>query len=51
MGDAALTLGRLDYDSLNRKFALGVSEGVEKGQADGHLRALSTRLGYDIAQA
>ena len=50
-GDAALTLGRLDYDSLNRKFALGVSEGVEKGQADGHLRALSTRLGYDIAQA
>ena len=50
-GDAALTLGRLDYDSLNRKFALGASEGVEKGQADGHLRALSTRLGYDIAQA
>ena len=50
-GDAALTLGRLDYDDLNRKFALGVSEGMEKGQADGHLRALSIRLGYDIAQA
>ena len=49
--DAALTLGRLDYDDLNRKFALGASEGVEKGQTDGHLRALSTRLGYDIAQA
>ena len=50
-GDAALTLGRLDYDDLNRKFALGASEGMEKGQTDGHLRALSTRLGYDIAQA
>ena len=50
-GDAALTLGRLDYDSLKRKFALGVGEGMEQGQADGHLRALSTRLGYDIAQA
>ncbi len=50
-GDAALTLGRLDYDDLNRKFALGTSEGMEKGQTDGHLRALSTRLGYDIAQA
>ena len=50
-GDAALTLGRLDYDDLNRKFALGTGEGMEKGQADGHLRALSARLGYDIAQA
>ena len=50
-GDAALTLGRLDYDSLKRKFALGVGEGMEQGQADGHLRALSTRLGYEIAQA
>ena len=50
-GDAALTLGRLDYDSLKRKFALGVGSGMEQGQADGHLRALSTRLGYEIAQA
>ena len=50
-GDAALTLGRLDYDSLKRKFALGVGSSMEQGQADGHLRALSTRLGYEIAQA
>ncbi|WP_321838136.1 esterase EstP [Pseudomonas kulmbachensis] len=50
-GDAALTLGRLDYDSLKRKFAFGIGEGMEQGQANGHLRALSTRLGYDIAPA
>lgn len=48
--DAALTGGHLDYDNLKRKFALGVSEGAEKGDTDGDLWALSTRLGYDIAQ-
>ncbi|VVN87486.1 esterase EstP [Pseudomonas fluorescens] len=48
--DAALTGGHLDYDNLKRKFALGVSEGAEKGDTDGDLWAFSTRLGYDIAQ-
>jgi len=48
--DAALTGGKLDYDNLERKFDLGVSEGGEKGDTDGHLWAFSTRLGYDIAQ-
>ncbi|MCE6979042.1 autotransporter domain-containing protein [Pseudomonas frederiksbergensis] len=48
--DAALTGGKLDYDNLERKFDLGVSEGAEKGDTDGHLWAFSTRLGYDIAQ-
>ena len=48
--DAALTAGHLDYDNLKRKFALGVSEGAEKGDTDGDLWAFSTRLGYDIAQ-
>jgi outer membrane lipase/esterase len=48
--DAALTGGHLDYDNLKRKFALGVSEGAEKGDTSGHLWAFSTRLGYDIAQ-
>lgn len=48
--DAALTGGKLDYDSLKRKFALGVSEGTEKGDTDGWLWALSGRVGYDIAQ-
>lgn len=48
--DAALTGGHLDYDNLKRKFALGVSEGAEKGDTNGDLWAFSTRLGYDIAQ-
>ena len=48
--DAALTGGKLDYDNLKRKFDLGVSEGAEKGDTDGHLWAFSTRIGYDIAQ-
>ncbi|KAB0566541.1 autotransporter domain-containing protein [Pseudomonas palleroniana] len=47
--DAALTGGKLDFDSLKRKFALGVSEGSEKGDTDGWLWALSGRAGYDIA--
>ncbi|MCX4065095.1 autotransporter domain-containing protein [Pseudomonas sp. S1Bt30] len=47
--DTALTAGKLDFDSLKRKFALGVSEGAEKGDTDGWLWALSGRLGYDIA--
>ncbi|MBC3256319.1 autotransporter domain-containing protein [Pseudomonas paralactis] len=47
--DAALTGGKLDFDSLKRKFALGVNEGSEKGDTDGWLWALSGRLGYDIA--
>lgn len=48
--DAALTGGKLDYDNLKRKFALGISEGGEKGDTDGSLWALSGRVGYDIAQ-
>jgi outer membrane lipase/esterase len=48
--DATLTGGRLDFDSLKRKFALGVSEGSEKGDTDGWLWALSGRVGYDIAE-
>ncbi|MBV4453007.1 MULTISPECIES: esterase EstP [Pseudomonas] len=47
--DAALSGGKLDFDSLKRKFALGVSEGSEKGDTDGWLWALSGRVGYDIA--
>ncbi|WPN97791.1 esterase EstP [Pseudomonas sp. MUP55] len=47
--DAALTGGKLDFDNLKRKFALGVSEGSEKGDTDGWLWALSGRVGYDIA--
>lgn len=48
--DTALTGGRLDYDDLQRKFALGVSQGIEKGNTDGWLWASSTRVGYDLAE-
>ena len=48
--DLAASGGKLDYDHLKRKFALGVSEGAEKGDTDGNLWALSARLGYDLAQ-
>ncbi len=48
--DAALTGGKLDFDNLKRKFALGISEGTEKGDTDGWLWALSARVGYDIAE-
>ena len=48
-GDAAVTAGHLDYDSLKRKFQLGVNERGEKGDTDGYLVAFSGRVGYDIA--
>jgi outer membrane lipase/esterase len=48
--DVTLTGGKLDFDNLKRKFALGVSEGTEKGDTDGWLWALSARVGYDIAE-
>jgi outer membrane lipase/esterase len=47
--DVAASGGRLDYDNLKRKFALGVSEGGEKGNTDGDLWAFSGRVGYDLA--
>ncbi|MGE8189301.1 esterase EstP [Pseudomonas sp. NPDC086278] len=49
-GDAALTAGHLDYDSLKRKFQLGVNERGEKGDTSGYVEAFSARIGYDIAQ-
>ncbi|MGW8463347.1 esterase EstP [Pseudomonas sp. CLCA07] len=48
--DAALTGGHLDYDSLKRKFQLGVNERSEKGDTSGYVEAFSARIGYDIAQ-
>ncbi|MEB0046934.1 MULTISPECIES: esterase EstP [unclassified Pseudomonas] len=50
-GDVAMTAGHLDYDSLKRKFDLGVNERGEKGDTSGYLLAISGRLGYDIAQS
>ncbi|WP_347928155.1 esterase EstP [Pseudomonas helvetica] len=48
--DAAMTAGHLDYDSLKRKFDLGVNERGEKGSTNGTVLAVTGRLGYDIAQ-
>jgi outer membrane lipase/esterase len=48
--DAAVTGGKLDYDNLERTFALGTGNRAEKGDTDGDLWAFSARLGYDLAQ-
>ncbi|MCD5986102.1 esterase EstP [Pseudomonas sp. CDFA 610] len=48
-GDLAASGGKLDYESAERKFALGVSEGQEKGDTDGEMWAVSARVGFDIA--
>ncbi|MES2817742.1 MAG: autotransporter domain-containing protein [Pseudomonadota bacterium] len=48
--DASATVGKLDYDDLERGFDLGMASRSEKGDSDGDLWALSGRLGYDIAQ-
>ncbi|WP_248740053.1 esterase EstP [Pseudomonas sp. MWU12-2029] len=48
-GDLAVTAGHLDYDSLKRKFQLGVNERGEKGDTDGYVLAIGGRVGYDIA--
>lgn len=48
--DAAATGGRLDYESLERRFSLGIGERREKGDTSGDVLAFTTRLGYDIAQ-
>lgn len=49
-GDATASVGKLDYDNLERGFDLGIAQRSEKGDSDGDLWALSGRLGYDIAQ-
>lgn len=48
--DLALSVGSLDYDNLERSFALGQVERTEKGDTDGNLWGASGRFGYDIAQ-
>ncbi|MGK8437569.1 autotransporter domain-containing protein [Pseudomonas sp. KHPS1] len=49
-GDLSASIGRLDYDDLKRKFAIGPATNSEKGDTDGDLWAFSGRFGYDIAQ-
>lgn len=49
-GDVSASAGYLDYQDLNRKFDLGITQASEKGDSEGQLWALSGRVGYDIAQ-
>lgn len=47
--DISASVGQLDYDKTERRFALGISERQEKGDTDGHLWAWSARLGHDLS--
>ncbi len=49
--NGSVSVGYLDYQSLDRQFALGITERTEKGDSDGQLYALSARIGYDLANA
>jgi len=49
--DLAASGGHLDYENAERKFALGIAEGSEKGDTDGEIWGASARLGFDLAGA
>lgn len=49
-GDVSASVGKLDYDDLQRSFGLETAQFGEKGDTDGYLWALTGRAGYDIAQ-
>lgn len=49
--DLSASGGHLDYENAERKFALGIAEGSEKGDTDGEIWGASARLGFDIAGA
>lgn len=47
-GDLNLNLGYLDYQDLERRFALGNTTRSESGETDGWLLALGGRLGVEL---
>lgn len=49
--DLAMSVGSLNYDSLDRSFDLGQVKRTEQGDTDGNIWGASGRVGYDIAQA
>lgn len=49
--DLSASGGYLDFDNAERKFALGIAEGSEKGDTDGEIWGASARLGFDLAGA
>ncbi|MGA6099174.1 autotransporter outer membrane beta-barrel domain-containing protein [Stutzerimonas marianensis] len=46
----AVSAGYLDYDSLNRRFALGVAERTEKGSTEGTLWGVAGKTGFNLMQ-
>ncbi|MDG1579785.1 autotransporter domain-containing SGNH/GDSL hydrolase family protein [Pseudomonas sp. GOM6] len=48
-GDLTLSAGYLDYHSLERRFALGITTRTEEGDTDGQTLAIGGRLGIDLA--
>lgn len=49
--DLSASGGYLDFGNAERKFALGIAEGSEKGDTDGEIWGASARLGFDLAGA
>ena len=48
--DFSVSAGYLDYDSLDRTFALGVTERSEKGSTEGTLWGVSAKSGFNLMQ-
>ncbi len=49
--DLAMSVASLNYDSLDRSFALGQVTRTEQGDTDGNVWGAAGRAGYDIAEA
>ena len=49
--DMSMSVGSLNYDSLDRSFALGQVTRTEQGDTDGTVWGAAGRVGYDIAQS
>lgn len=48
--DFSVSAGYLDYDSLDRTFALGIAERTEKGSTEGTLWGVSAKTGFNLMQ-
>lgn len=48
--DFSASVGYLDYDSLDRSFALGVAERTEKGSTEGTVWGVSAKTGFNLMQ-
>lgn len=48
--DFSVSVGYLDYDDLERTFALGITERSEKGSTEGMLWGVSGKTGFNLMQ-